>query len=291
MKTICFVILHFGNIAVTEKCVASILRMNNQEHLYIILVNNDSSLHSQRRLRSEMTWEGIPNLTVIENRSGGGFSHANNLGYQYARNQLAADFIIMANNDIVFVQNSFPVLVYQAYDRHQCHVLGPSIIKTGTQEQQNPLDVRIRTRKEAVYTKQMNKLALSMMPFSYPVLCGYNMITAMVSKNRKSKYTRGYAQKNIVLFGACLIFTPLFIEKETSAFQPETNFYYEEYLLKLRCDRQGYLCVYDPDLQVYHETGAATRQSHRRNIERMKFLLKNTADSCEVYLRELGEWK
>ena len=96
-------------------------------------------------------------------------------------------------------------------------------------------------------------------------------------------------QKNIVPFGACLIFTPLFVEKEEKAFEPETQFFYEEYILALRCQRKGYNIVYDPSMLVKHESGAATRKSYGTEKKRTRFMMEKTVGACEVYLEMLGE--
>ena len=69
------------------------------------------------------------------------------------------------------------------------------------------------------------------------------------------------SQKDIVPFGACLIFTPLFVEKEEKAFEPETQFFYEEYILTLRCQQKGYNIVYDPSMSVKHEAAQQPRKA------------------------------
>lgn len=96
-------------------------------------------------------------------------------------------------------------------------------------------------------------------------------------------------QTDVIPFGACLIFTPLFAEKEEKAFDPETQFFYEEYILALRCRRKNYKIVYDPSMTVYHESGAATKKSYSTEKKRIRFMLEKTAAACEVYLEMLGE--
>ena len=92
-------------------------------------------------------------------------------------------------------------------------------------------------------------------------------------------------QTDVIPFGACLIFTPLFAEKEDKAFDPETQFFYEEYILALRCRRKAYKIVYDPAMTVYHESGAATKKSYQHSRRRrIRFMLEKTAAACEVYL-------
>ena len=90
---------------------------------------------------------------------------------------------------------------------------------------------------------------------------------------------------DIVLCGACLIFSPGFMTKEQNLFWPETEFYYEEYILSQRAQRSGYTIGYNTDLNVLHQSGTAT---HARFQNRRKYVaekLRRTADACEIYIR------
>lgn len=77
--------------------------------------------------------------------------------------------------------------------------------------------------------------------------------------------------------------------KEEKAFEPETRFFYEEYILALRCQRKGYNIVYDPSMSVKHESGAATKKSYGTEKKRIRFMMEKTVGACEVYLEMLGE--
>ena len=165
------------------------------------------------------------------------------------------------------------------------------MIRQSTGEHQNPMDTRLRTKEEAEYTIKMNRLALRFYPIMYPVV--YHMLQK-AEKNKlvnQEKQLANYSQsqKDIVPFGACLIFTPLFVEKEEKAFEPETQFFYEEYILTLRCQQKGYNIVYDPSMSVKHESGAATKKSYGTEKKRIRFMMEKTVGACEVYLEMLGE--
>ena len=73
------------------------------------------------------------------------------------------------------------------------------------------------------------------------------------------------------------------MEKETKAFEPETRFFYEEYLLTLRCQKKGYMTVYDPGLKVLHESGAATKRGFKSEKRRLKFTMERVAEAAEIY--------
>ena len=89
--------------------------------------------------------------------------------------------------------------------------------------------------------------------------------------------------ENIVPFGACLIFSKDFIQNEEKAFEPETQFYYEEYILTYRCQKKAHKIVYDPSVQVLHESGAATRKTFGSMKRQMKFRMERTLEAAGVY--------
>ena len=286
MDFVSFVILHYKDSRVTDVCVQSILAMEQQERIRIVIVDND--IHDSEEDRNELLlkYKENPRIKVLQIKENGGFSYANNQGYQYAKEQFGPGYIIVLNNDIEFTQKNFISILENSYSNHPCHVLGPDVIHQGTGEHQNPMDTRLRTEKEAAYTIKMNQLALRFYPVLYPVV--YHMLKkaekSKLANREKQTILSRQIQTDIIPFGACLIFTPLFVEKEDKAFDPETQFFYEEYILALRCKRKSYKIVYDPAMTVKHESGAATKKSYHKQKKRIRFMLEKTAAACEVYL-------
>ena len=286
---VCFVILHYGDRRETQLCIQSILRMERQNEIEIIIVDNDARFSDEERDAFEMQYKSVPHITFLHCKEGTGFSKANNIGYQYAREQLNADFIVICNNDIEFVQADFIDRLIDSSKRMNCHVLGPYVMKRNNHEPQNPMDTRVRTREEARFTIWMNRNALRILPLIYPLLCfleKWQENRKLAYKKRNLRYYRE-VHKHIVPFGACLIFTSPFIEAEELAFTPETQFYYEEYILTNRCFMKGYETGYDPSMRVVHESGSATKSGMKRGMQQMKFLMKNTSDSCAIYLSQI----
>ena len=290
-----FIILHYGDRAVTDLCVQSILRMDDADRMESVIVDNDSRQPEEERealaLHFKRQGEAAgKSITVIRCPAGTGFSHANNLGYAFAREQLGAGCMVICNNDIEFVQTDFAARLERSLRRMNCHVLGPNVIRRSNHEPQNPMDTRLRTNEEARYTIRMNRAALRVLPAAYPVLKTQMNLQEKRRLQEKRKNIDYYRQphKHIVPFGACLIFTPLFVEKEEQAFEPETQFYYEEYILTKRCFSKGYETGYDPVLKVIHDSGSATGESLRSGMKKMRFLMENTAAACEIFLRDTG---
>ena len=246
---IAFIILHYADRTVTDRCVQSILRMDGAERLQIVIADNDGRLSDEEReaLAAHFRQQGgalKDNITVIRCPAGTGFSRANNLGYAFAREQLGTNCMVICNNDIEFVQTDFPARLEKSLRRMNCHVLGPNVVRAGTCEPQNPMDTRLRTDEEALFTVRMNRAALKMLPAAYPVLKIQMDRQEKKGLREKRNHIEYYRKPHhhIIPFGACLIFTPLFTEKEEKAFEPETQFYYEEFILARRCFRREKNC-------------------------------------------------
>lgn len=289
MRFISFVILHYKDAETTDKCVQSILKMNSQELIHIVIVDNDIEKSSSERERLKRRYCRKSNIHVLKVTENGGFSYANNIGYVYSKEILGADFILILNNDIIFTQKNFITLLKQSFEKNKCHVLAPDIIRPDFDEHQNPMDTRIRTKREAEFTIFLNRVALKLYFFIYPFIYFHYKSAekkrCLERKKNENFYTS--IQKDIVPFGAGLIFTPLFVEYEKKAFEPETMFYYEEYILTLRCQRKGYTIVYDPSMCLLHESGKATQKRASTERERIRFMMKRTKEACKIYLSYL----
>lgn len=291
MNIVSFVILHYKDREITDSCVQSILQMDNQECIRIVIVDNDIQKGKHDRQTLKKYYERNSRISVLTIYENGGFSYANNMGYWYSREKLKASCIIVLNNDIQFAQRDFIKRLEESCLNHFCHIIGPDVICRNEKIHQNPMDLRTRTREEAEFTVRMNRLALKFYPFIYPVL----FWKLKRGEKKKRQKVRGNAefyqilQKDVVLFGACLIFTSNFVEKEDIAFTPETRFFYEEYILAYRCKKRGYHMIYDPSLKVYHENGAATKKTFGSEWKHYRFMLERTAEAGETYLKMLLE--
>ena len=49
MSVISFVILHYGDVRVTKACVDSILQLQTEDEVYVVIVDNDTHKTSEER--------------------------------------------------------------------------------------------------------------------------------------------------------------------------------------------------------------------------------------------------
>lgn len=281
MSKICFIVLHYGEHNVTEDCVDSILKLKTNHDIQVLIVDNDSHKLRSERFQKKVQYQDA-RVDVLPLAEPAGFSSANNQGYVYAKNTWQPDFIVMTNNDITFVQEDFCDRIVACYEKSGYAVLGPDILSEATGVHQNPIDTKGRSKWQVNYTIMMNSIFYHFFFLVYPLLNVYNRHVVGKKRKNNTRMQEQYMQ-DIVPCGACLIFGPEFVNCETKAFAPETEFYYEEYILYERCKRNAYSIVYNADIKVIHGDGVATKKSYRMNRKRMRFVLLHTLESAKIY--------
>ncbi len=277
MSIISFVILHYGNVQVTKTCIDSILQLNTNDTIQIVIVDNDVNKTKEERQVLKEMFAAAPQVDVLQIEEKSGFSRANNRGYQYTKGKHNPDFIVMANNDIVFEQKGFIDDIKRSYEESKYAILSPDIVSCATGLHQSPIALTGRTKGEVNYTIAMNWMCLKTFPMVYPLIKG-----KFRNENVGNAEVPSY-QEDVVPCGACIIFSRNFIDCEEYALYPETEFYYEEYILHHRCQRANYKIVLDPALQVMHGDGVATKKSTGDEKRKAKFIMENTLRSVKIY--------
>lgn len=285
---ICFIILHYKNVEETVRCINSILRMGESRQMQVLVIDNSMDDDSGQKVKEH--YRGYENICMIPSEKNAGFSRANNIGYQYALKHYDPDFVVVVNNDIEFLQEDFKERIEGIFQQTHFAVLGPDVIHAVTGRHQSPIDLKLRSEAEAESTIRKNRIALKFSGILFPLL---NLLFNKVYENKGNGLSIDYEKKheNVVLLGACLIFSKDFLHCCEKAFEPETDFFYEEYILACRCERLGLRVVYDPVIKVCHESGVAIRSSYKDRKKQLKFILSNTLKGCQVYLDYRKELK
>ena len=274
MKKYGFLILHYGDIDITMHCIDSIIQLKNSAEYIVVIVDNDTNKTNYEMLIEK--YNDTNCVKVIRTGGGLGFSEANNYGYRYVLDKFNPEYLIVANNDIVFEQQDLPKLIESSYIEDRWDILSPDVIGADDGQHQSPIALRARKYSELRYTIFFNTICLVFLPIVFPVL------------NRKMK-TYGYREyiakktSNVVPCGACIVLSKHFLESEDKLFVPETKFYYEEYILHHRCKIKGYSIIYNPMIRVIHGDGKATKNKSVDEKKRLRFLMKNTLDSAKIY--------
>lgn len=277
-----FIILHYLAEKMTRECVAALEKNFDMKQCRVVIVDNASANGSGQRLADyykDTDW-----CHVILNKQNLGFANGNNVGYQYARKMYHPDHMIVMNNDVLIEDPDFLRKIDDIYSRTGFYVCGPDILSVKTNIHQSPVD--------PMSQEYVNSLIqLFSRRVKHPYFCyWYEHVKDKVRLRTRLRALAGKPvpkpvhvfvqeeRRNVVLHGACLIFSRNWIEKEDQAFDPATFLFYEEEILWNDCQNKGYLMVYEPSIHVKHFEDVSTNESvkaEKKNGEFRKYCFIN----------------
>lgn len=284
-----FVILHYYTIQDTKKCIESIIK--NCKDAEIVIVDNASPNGTGIELKK--FYKNYLNIHVILNKTNLGFAKGNNVGFEYAKEKLNADFIIMCNNDTYLIQSDFKGKIIEEFEKSKFDVLGPKIILPN--EKINLVNL------EKPDLKKLKKQLLILEVKYIFIIIGIQKIISFfkrifVKESRKSKemenITESYNKRheNIILHGCFLIFSKKYIDK-FNGIDDRTFLYREEELLYIRLKNNNMISVYNPDIQIFHNEDAATNAITKSKRKKQLFIFRNLIKSTKILMKELEKYE
>ena len=274
----CFVLLHYNVIEETINCIESIQRLEKYEDCSIVLVDNASPNGSGEILQNRYCNDQQIDVILLEKNEG--FSKGNNEGCAYAIQKWRPDFLIVANNDIVFEQIDFCRRIEDEYVSSGFSILGPDIYNPNKGIHQSPIADNPPNLMEVNKVIFLNQIVMWLYPLVYPLYAYWYKL------NEKNHNTEGYKERkeNVCLMGAALVYSKKYFDKYDSIFYPATFFYYEEFIQSQRCRRNNELVVFEPSIRVMHLEGKSTASATSRSrYMQIKFRTKNMLDSARIY--------
>lgn len=315
---VAFLILHYNEIALTQKAIESIKNMKGDRS--VVVVDNCSPNGSGKRLvdiygASKHDYNSQPNdnktvafyssrledvdLHIILNQENGGFSKGNNLGYRYIKQNLDVDFVVALNNDISFPQSDFIEVLDGIYTNDRFYLAGPDVYTPHIRSHISPIAKNVRGVKEIDSMIKINNDRISQAGYglSLSTLFRYiqekyqnTKILQFYNRLRKSQYSAALPYNEVaygcVLNGACLIFDSRYVDEYDVLFEEKTFLYAEEDFLTFRLSKDEKVIRYCPELKVDHVgEGSAgyTKMNYSRYIEKIKKTSKVVNESLLVY--------
>lgn len=278
MDLVCaFIILHYNSYEATKVCVDSILGLDKQECVKVIVIDNSSANDSYKKLCE--TYSGTK-VELLQTEYNCGFSAANNIAYEYCKKKYDCDFVIFANNDLEFIQKDFVKRIYEEYQNSKFAVLGPDIYNPIIDTHQSPISYEMqRSKSQVKKTIIFNRLALTFFDLYY-------MFFGKSRNDKPEIKDAGVYQENVIPLGACLVISKKLLKKKSVVFSPETFFYYEEYILADWCLKNNEKMVYQPAIKVKHYHGMATKTVGNAKQSEL-FRMKNIHNSSKIYYKQL----
>ena len=283
---IVFTILHYCVPEITVQCIESICSTLSYNNYEIVVVDNASPDSSGPLLQKKYSEYG--NIHFILNKQNEGFARGNNAGYQYAREMLKPDFVVILNNDCQMIQQDFAERILEIYRQTPFHILGPDIL-TPSGEHRNPHRTKTFSREDVERIIRNRTVILAYLKAKH--LLHIEKDITFIEKwdqkraaSERAEVIRDCPQKNVVLQGSCLIFSKDYLRQEKEAFCPETFMWLEEEILSYMCLQKGYSILYNPQIKILHLEEASTK-SNRDAYEKYLFFTEQLRHSAIVFRR------
>lgn len=272
MSKVVFVILHYETTEDTKRCMDSLFKYLS-DTVELVIVDNGSQ--KGRLVDIAAQYDRCEHVYFIYSEINLGFAKGNNIGFQYAKKELCADIIILANNDLIFKQDDFIEILRESISETCFDVAGPKIISLSDGLNQNPVP-RIYSSLKDVKRRIFKFVILQ-------ILSVFSLDTVL--KNRISLGIPRIDDWNHItdfqLHGACMIFANRFVA-EHDGLCDMTFMYGEESILRFQVEEENLKMIYINDLEVYHREGASTRAVWGKGKKVRQFYYKWNADSCRI---------
>lgn len=242
MKRVAIVILNYLNYEDTMECVESIGRLKYPLCGTVIVDNgstNGSCVEISRKI------QGMHNVFLVKARKNMGYARGNNIGIRYAREKLHAEFVLVVNNDTIFIQPDYIERLLAGY-QDRVAVIGSRILL-----------------KDGIQLPCLGSYGFRNCVFQY-----LNMVSAW--RGNCFNFEIDERKNDYMLHGSALMFTPVFF-RSYSGFYPGTFLYGEENILYFMCKCKGLRQKYISKAQIYHKEDQSSEMSfgnHREIIQK-----------------------
>ena len=275
-----FVILHYGDAAVTMEAIESIRSLDKGERKVSVIVVDNASPNGTGELVKRQI-DSLLDFYYIHNEENLGFARGNNVGFKYAKNELNADFIVLMNNDAVIESVDFFTQIEQDYSDEKFAVLGPSI-RTPFGKEQNPLRLKVL---------RGFRLKLTIAYLWVDLLASFLFISPAISSMLKKVPRRILEQEhsamnNVELQGSFLIFSPDYIES-FDGLDDRTFMYCEEEFLFARCIFNNLKTRFNPAIRIFHNEVENRKASILQLRRKRLFRVRNCLKSLKTYSRDV----
>ncbi|CAI3398460.1 glycosyltransferase family 2 protein [Enterococcus cecorum] len=271
-----FVILHYQVLEETINCIQEIKNKIKNDYK-IIVVDNCSPNGSGNKLKN--MYKDDPFVKIILSNVNSGFAKGNNLGYRIAKVD-NPDYIIVMNNDVMIETENLLQKLNEIYAETNFDILGPDIYSTKTKLHQNPQ--RESNYKLDDLKQQYNKLLFKN---KFKFLLKIKYLFGLNKAEEKQNPRFESIHFNVVLHGACYIFSKNFIQTHEDCFYNGTFMYYESYILHYLGSRENLTMIYHPEIKVLHHEDVATNGSYGSSYNKAVFVNKCLLDSCGKFIK------
>jgi GT2 family glycosyltransferase len=253
------VILNYINWGVTEKCIQSIFATTSKVNYHIYLVDNASPNPAPNSI-SELLKNR--NITFIKNKLNTGYSAGNNLGIKKALEE-GCEVILIANSDIIFLENSILSMYGYLKSNPQVGIVGPKLFNLDGSAETPSMCIKTGIKEKYLVRTGLRKIFKS-------VSKKYNCLDRDIDKPFSVHAVSGSC---FMMSRKCAL--------DITPFDENTFLFEEELIIGIKMEQKGYKTVYYPQSAVIHAHGQSTK-----NIKAFSFIcfVESEIYYCKKYL-------
>jgi N-acetylglucosaminyl-diphospho-decaprenol L-rhamnosyltransferase len=250
MVTSC-VILNYND---TETTISLINHIENHKDLdYIVVVDNlstDGSYDILKTLQSDR-------IHVLLSERNGGYGYGNNFGIRYSYTKLNAEYILIANPDVIFSNDCVRSLREALRENSECAVSSAVPLKPDG-NQQKIIGWKLPAIKEEIVSAS---LFLS------------RLLGISVLYSEEYFLTRSKCYIDVVQGSMLMVNAQVMIEK--GMYDEEFFLYFEEQVLAQKLKSSNYKSILLVDQKYIHNHSVTISKSYKSMVSRKKLLLES----------------
>lgn len=265
-KRICVIMVNYNNSQLSIDCYKSIVSQKDVVELSIIVVDNNSKVEEKNILKEFQSEHKDFEVLYLDTNIG--YFPGMAKGQEYAYSKGEYDFMIIANNDLIYDSNFFRTLA-NININIDIMVISPDIV-TPEGIHQNPHFInRISTIRRIFYRLYYSNWYISLI---------FNYLLKLFNSKRSLKNKPGYDKEQYIYlgFGACFILTKSFM-KSVGIVDNRSFLMGEEALLRQQVETAKGKILYIPKLKVKHLDSATFKKMPSR------FAYDNHRKSYKLY--------
>lgn len=285
MKTTALIILNYNGCSDTLACVRSVLKHNSAPVKFVI-VDNASRPEQRQALQrgledifGERLQVAVPGKSALEsyatlilNDDNAGYARGNNVGLEAAYACDDVEYVMVLNNDVLFVEDIIPSLIAKLESLPDCAIISPLLYKSVELKEYDVNCARLGERVTEMigknflhYWRRLRKRSPQQVyPHRY-------LLTGCVQ-------TEGELEIELPS-GSCMLVRKDLM-REIGSFDPNTFLYYEENILSAKISALGKKNYLSFDHRCVH-LGAATTSSsggvfiNKIGMESQRYYVRN----------------
>lgn len=235
------VILNWNLPQETLACVNSLLQ-GTYPRQHIVVVDNGSTDHSVTWLRNELE----ERIDLLETGKNLFFAGGNNIGIRYALD-MAADYVLILNNDTQVAADMISKLVATALQYPQAGILAPMIYYGSDRSRIWALGSQ--KRRGWPFPSDIGKKKIDRGQYSAPLFVDY--VTGCAMLVRKEVF------------------------QHIGLFDPQYQMYYEDVDFCARAQQAGFDIIVEPRAKVWHLVStSATRQAAKSHYQHTRYRVR-----------------